>query len=245
MTLLSDPWYEIMLHLNYEDLIKLCENHKIDKTYSNIIMSICNDDNFWKIKMDKDFNMAKLENQTWKESYQSIVNLINHLLQLNYVELSKACKEQNTITQLCNDDNFWKMKMDKDFGIYGIFKLENKTWRQCYQIMVYVMYYFNHKNIQLSIAIKVGEEPRQIVISEKSFPTATSENATVEYTITKDRNGDGMTVHVSKHIVTPRINKPDKIETKMFWGREVNNNDAITLLYILVGYKGYFNLRSI
>ena len=60
-------------------------------------------------------------------------NIIDILLNTNTNQLNKLCLIHPSINQICNDDNFWRLKLNKDFSLYN--NPTNSTWKDYYMLL--------------------------------------------------------------------------------------------------------------
>jgi len=90
---------------DYDDYIELC------KEYGYIISD--EDDNY-----DEDDYNDYSDYDDYDESFTKIKDIdIKILLNLNDQELNKVCRTNKYINSLCNDDYFWKFKLDDLIGM--------------------------------------------------------------------------------------------------------------------------------
>lgn len=54
------------------------------------------------------------------------------LLPLSYVDLMNICKTNKDLNKICQDDHFWKLKVERDYGTIADDKPSNITYRQQY-----------------------------------------------------------------------------------------------------------------
>ena len=57
-------------------------------------------------------------------------NIIDILVKTDTSQLSTLCSSHSSINQICNDENFWRLKLNHDFRLYN--KPENLTWKDYY-----------------------------------------------------------------------------------------------------------------
>jgi len=60
----------------------------------------------------------------------------NILLQLDLTSLSRACQSSSAVNQICQNDSFWKAKVEYDFGSVSQYKPEEITYRQQYEDLI-------------------------------------------------------------------------------------------------------------
>ena len=59
--------------------------------------------------------------------------LLNKMLFMDYKTLTDFCSTNTAFSIACQDDYFWKMKVERDFGMVTQYKPNNITYRQQYK----------------------------------------------------------------------------------------------------------------
>ena len=67
MNLTDDVFYDILLDLDYDSIKKYCLSNKS-------INLLCNNQNFWRNKFNRDYPSLTIKSTNWKKEYNDIYN---------------------------------------------------------------------------------------------------------------------------------------------------------------------------
>lgn len=105
-------------------------------------------------------------------SLTKIVELdIEILLNLDMKDLKSICRTNKNLSKICNNEIFWKLKLDTDFpNIASLdMKSNNKTWKQYYKD-VFKKYQLFNKNFLTQIRIEDRDVWFQLIIDWMETP---------------------------------------------------------------------------